>query len=98
MTRKQLKTIDPIDNGIVHCELVHEGIEGQKAWGVHRSYNYKYFYVEIVVYLDGRHAYHVERNERFVSDSRLATTYYDSFDECYRNAVNSIYSYIRNKK
>ncbi len=80
------------ENKEISFQLVHDGCEGQLAWAKET----KGFYIEIVEYLNGDFAYHVEKNERYVADSRAANgrfSYYKSFEMCYNAALNQVSAY-----
>lgn len=70
--------------------IVHIGLEDQKAYAIYLKSGYKKYYVEIIEYISGKYAYHIEINEKLVADSRISEVYYTSFQKCHNAAINKI--------
>lgn len=70
--------------------LNHIGLVGQKAYdnGLGATFN-----IELIEYNPYKWAYHVERKDKLVSDSRISGTYYMDRDYCFGEALRSIERY-----
>lgn len=74
----------------VNFYLNHIGLVGQKAYdnGLAATFN-----IELIEYNPYKWAYHVERKDKLVADSRISGTYYMDRDYCFQEALRSIERY-----
>jgi hypothetical protein len=83
----------------VPLAVCHLGAEGQTAYVVYVNIRHRVYVVEFVQYLNNTWAYHVEdRNERFITDSRLGASYYPSFYQAKQQVLKKIAEHYWNGK
>jgi hypothetical protein len=72
--------------------LYHDGLEGQKAYQIYFLVNGRRFYAEMIYYPILGWAYHIERNENLIADSRLREDikYFDSPEKCHKQVIQVI--------
>jgi hypothetical protein len=76
--------------------LYHDGLENQKAYQIYFLVNGRRFYAEMIYYPILGWAYHIERNDNLISDSRLREDiqYFETAKKCHLQIAQVLNKYL----